>query len=158
MCYFHKHLNLNYSLPSACNIQHLKVFVAFITSPTNNGFSLFPPRADVLTSPEFNLSRGGEEDTRRKYSHIATFQPSRENWALPCVSWMKPQLRRFLHSPLPGASIAVPSPYVSPPYTPALWLATVTSSIDLHASAFVEYKGRIQTTKDNNVFLLFLFF
>lgn len=114
-------------------------------------------RADVLTSPEFNLSRGGEEDTRRKYSHIATFRPSRENWALPRVSWTKPQLRRFLHSPLPGASIAVPSSYVSPPCTPAPWLATVTSSIDLHASAFVEHKGRTQTTKDNNVFFFFTF-
>lgn len=44
-------------------------------------------RADVLTSPEFSLSRGGEEDTRRKYNHTATFQPSRENQALPHVSW-----------------------------------------------------------------------
>lgn len=116
MCYFHKHLNLNYNHLLASNSPHSKILVAYIIPPIRASLSLPPLRADVSTSPEFNLSRGGE-DTRRKDSHIATFQPSRENRALPRISWIifKPEIRRrFLHSPLPGASIAVLSSRVSP--------------------------------------------
>lgn len=75
-------------------------------------------RADVSTSPEFSLSRGGEEDIRRKDSHIATFQPSRENQALAHhIPWTtfksNPEGFHVPHAQEPASPFQAPEPHPS---------------------------------------------
>lgn len=101
-------------------------------------------RADVSTSPEFSLSRR-RRDTRRKDSHIATFQPSRENQALPRISWItsRPELRRFLHPPLQEPAL----PYRAPVFHPCVDTVTRRDALTRMPMLLQNTKGRIQTPK-----------